>query len=150
VAARSRHPDNVLGHAILEAREEGVYARGFFNGTPAGQNAKTLVQHKDINHLSIYANKLVERSKQVFHGMIREVSLVLSGANPGAMIDYVALQHSDGSVDTLDDEAVIYTGLTLSHSADSEDDELVHAGRANCPGRLRRDGRGAAVCSFTT
>jgi hypothetical protein len=121
-------PDNVLGHAILEAREDGVYARGFFNGTPAGQNAKTLVQHKDINHLSIYANKLVERSKQVFHGMIREVSLVLSGANPGAMIDYVALQHSDGSVDTLDDEAVIYTGLTLSHSADSEDDELVHAG----------------------
>jgi hypothetical protein len=118
-------PDNVLGHAVLEARDEGVYTYGFFNSTPQGQNSKTLVQHKDINHLSIYANKLVERSKQVFHGQIREVSLVLSGANPGAVIDYVAVRHSDGDVEQLEDEAIIYTGLTLAHSDDSSetDDE---------------------------
>jgi hypothetical protein len=109
-------PDNILGHAVLEARDEGVYAYGFFNSTPQGQNSKTLVQHKDIDKLSIYANKLVEKSKQVFHGMIREVSLVLAGANPGAMIDYVAIQHGDGTIDQLEDEAVIYTGLSLSHS----------------------------------
>jgi hypothetical protein len=116
-------PENVLGHAILEARDEGVYAYGFFNGTPQGQNAKTLVQHNDINQLSIFANKLVEKSKQVFHGMIREVSLVLSGANPGALIDFVAVQHADGEIDEMQDEAVIYTGLTLAHADGSDDDE---------------------------
>jgi hypothetical protein len=109
--------ENVLGHAILENRPgEGVYTYGFFNSTPQGVNAKTLVQHKDIDRLSIYANQLVEKSKQVFHGMIREVSLVLSGANPGAMIDYVAVQHSDGSIDTIEDEAVIYTDIPLTHA----------------------------------
>jgi hypothetical protein len=116
-------PENVLGHAILEARDEGVYAYGFFNGTPQGQNAKTLVQHNDINQLSIFANKLVEKSKQVFHGMIREVSLVLSGANPGALIDFVAVQHADGEIVEMQDEAVIYTGLTLAHADGSDDDE---------------------------
>ena len=107
-------PANILGHAILEHREgEGVYTYGFFNSTPGGQNAKALVQHKDINHLSIFANRLVEKSKQVFHGMIREVSLVLSGANPGAVIENVAIAHSDGDTEVLEDEAVIYTDYEL-------------------------------------
>ena len=116
-------PENVLGHAVLEAREDGVYAHGFFNSTKSAENARQLVQHEDIKNLSIYANGLVERTKQVFHGVIREVSLVLSGANPGALIDFVAIEHSDGSVDTLDDEAVIYTGLELEHGQDAKDDE---------------------------
>jgi hypothetical protein len=108
-------PENILGHAVLQARDDGVYAYGFFNNTTQGQNAKALVQHKDINRMSIYANKLVERGQQVLHGMIREVSLVLSGANPGALIDYVAVQHDDGEIQQLDDEAIIYTGLELEH-----------------------------------
>lgn len=116
-------PDNVLGHAILENRPEGVYAYGFFNDTPAGKNARTMVQHDDVNQLSIFANRLVEKSKQVSHGMIREVSLVLSGANPGALIDFVAIQHSDGTVDELEDEAVIYTGMTLEHAEDDSSDD---------------------------
>jgi hypothetical protein len=109
-------PDNVLGYAVLEARPDGVYAKGFFNETKPGQQAKALVQHGDIKSLSIYANGLVEKSKKVFHGMIRELSLVLSGANPGALIDNVAIRHADGDVETLDDEAIIFTGLELEHA----------------------------------
>jgi hypothetical protein len=117
-------PANVLGHAVLENRgEEGVYAYGYFNETPAGVNAKALVEHGDIKSLSIYANGLIERSKQVFHGVIRELSLVLSGANPGAMIDNITLAHADGDLVTLDDEAIIYTGLELVHSDGSDDSE---------------------------
>jgi hypothetical protein len=121
--------DNVLGHAILENRDEGVYAYGFFNTTKQGQTAKQMVQHKDISALSIYANQLVEKAKNVVHGQIREVSLVLAGANPGAKIDFVAIQHGDGSLQELDDEAIIKTvlvdGLDLGHSdEDDEDDEL--------------------------
>lgn len=107
-------PDNVLGHAALENRDDGVYAYGFFNHTAKAQNAKQLVQHGDITSLSIYANQLVEKEKNVMHGQIREVSLVLSGANPGAKIDNVVLRHSDGGETELQDEAVIYGG-TLSH-----------------------------------
>ena len=118
-------PGNVLGHAVLENRPDGVYAYGFFNETEAGQSAKTLVRHQDITMLSIYANKLVERGKQVLHGAIREVSLVLSGANPGALIDNVRIAHSDGDIETLEDEAVIYTGLTLEH--ESEPTSIEHA-----------------------
>ena len=121
-------PANVLGHAVLEARDDGVYAYGFFNGTDPGQNAKALVVHKDIVSLSIYANRLVERGKQVFHGIIQELSLVLSGANPGALIDNISLAHSDGDVEVLEDEAVIYTGLELEHENQGEPvEELVHA-----------------------
>ena len=116
-------PANVLGHAVLEHREDGVYAYGFFNDTDAAKNAKTLVEHKDIKSLSIYANQLTEKSKQVLHGFIRELSLVLSGANPGALIDNITLAHGDGDMVTLEDEAIIYTGLELNHadgaSADS-------------------------------
>lgn len=112
---------NVLGHAILEARDDGVYAHAYLNETPAGVAAKTLVQHGDVSFLSIYANQLVEKSKQVFHGMIREVSLVLAGANPGAKIDFVAIQHADGETEELEDEAIITTGLEIEHEESSED-----------------------------
>lgn len=96
---------NVLGHALLENRPEGVYAYCSFNDTDKGQNAKLLVQHGDITGLSIYANKLKQIGGDVLHGAIREVSLVLAGANPGAYIDYV-IAHSEEDGDT----AVIYTG----------------------------------------
>ena len=115
-------PKNVLGKAVLEHREDGVYAYAFFNNSPEAQHAKQLVEHGDIVSLSIYANQLKERSKQVFHGVIRELSMVLSGANPGALIDQVRIAHSDGHIDELDDEAIIYTGLELEH-ADAEMDE---------------------------
>lgn len=115
-------PSNVLGYAILEHREDGIYAYGYFNETDQAQNAKTLVHHKDIKSLSIYANQLTEKAKQVLHGFIREVSLVLSGANPGALIDNITLAHSDGDMVTLEDEAIIYTGLELNHAGGSSTD----------------------------
>jgi HK97 family phage prohead protease len=108
-------PKNVLGHAVLEEREDGVYAHAYFNDTPEAKHAKALVEHGDVVSLSIYANGLKEKSKQVFHGVIRELSLVLSGANPGALIDQVRIAHSDDFIETLDDEAIIYTGLELQH-----------------------------------
>lgn len=113
---------NVLGHALLENRNEGVYAYCSFNDSEAGKNAKLLVQHGDVKSLSIYANQLKQRGSEVIHGAIREVSLVLAGANPGAFIDNIAFAHSDGDVEFLDDEAVIYTGLSLelSHSDEEE------------------------------
>ena len=122
-------PSNVLGYATLEHREDGVYAYGFFNDTDQAKNARTLVQHGDIKSLSIYANQLTEKSKQVLHGFIRELSLVLSGANPGALIDNITLAHGDGEMVTLEDEAVIYTGLELHHSDKPEetDDTAAHA-----------------------
>ncbi len=100
---------NVLGHAILEARSDGVYAHGYFNQTPNGQHAKAAVIHGDIDSLSIYANQLQETNKTVSHGSIREVSLVLSGANPKAKIDHVRIQHSSDPDDVteLEDEAII-------------------------------------------
>lgn len=112
-------PSNVLGHALLEARGGDVYCHAFFNDNPAGVEAKALVKHGDITALSIYANRLVEKNKTVMHGVIKEVSLVLSGANPGALIDNVNIAHGDGSVSNLDDEAIIYTGLALIHSEES-------------------------------
>lgn len=110
-------PENVLGHAILENREDGVYAYGFFNRTPRATHMAEAVRNKDITMMSIWANELVERSKRVLHGAIREVSLVLSGANPGAKIENVTIRHSDGDEMELDDEAVIFTGLELMHSS---------------------------------
>lgn len=107
--------DNVLGHMLLEARPDGVYGHGFFNDTNQGVTSKKLVEHKDIKNLSIYANQLIERAKQVFHGMIREVSLVLAGANPGAKIDYVRIQHSmdENDYTVSEDSAIIHTGLDI-------------------------------------
>jgi HK97 family phage prohead protease len=104
---------NVLGHVRLENRKDGVYGYAFLNDTDQGKNAKALIQHKDVKALSIWANELVEKAKNVLHGKIREVSLVLSGANPGAVIDYVAVQHEDGELVNLSDEAIIYTGLEI-------------------------------------
>ena len=118
-------PKNVLGHAVLEEREDGVYAHAYFNSTSEAKHAKTLVEHGDVVSLSIYANGLKEKSKQVFHGVIRELSLVLSGANPGALIDQVRIAHSDDFIETLDDEAIIYTGLELQHDDLQTDDETV-------------------------
>ena len=111
--------DNVLGHALLQNRPEGVYAYGKFNNTESGKAAKMLVQSGDINAMSICANQLKEKMGQVFHGVIREVSLVLAGANPGASIQNV-LAHSDDG----DEEAIIYTGENISlYHADEEKKE---------------------------
>lgn len=106
-------PYRVVGHALLENRDEGVYAYGYFNDTDLGNTAKIYVQHGDINQLSIYANQLKQQGPNVMHGNIREVSLVLAGANPGAYIESV-IAHDDES----DEEAVIYTGenISLSHA----------------------------------
>ena len=82
-------PEEVLGHALLENRDEGVYAYCTFNDTDSGKTAKLLVQHGDVNQLSIYANRLKQNGGNVLHGEIREVSLVLAGANPGAFIDSI-------------------------------------------------------------
>lgn len=109
-------PMNVLGHALLENRDQGVYSYIKFNDTESGKNAKSLVQSKDVTALSIYANQLKQNGGDVLHGAIREVSLVLAGANPGAYIDSIMI-HGEES----DEEAIIYTGeeIELSH-AESE------------------------------
>ena len=119
-------PLNVLGHALLENREEGVYAYCKFNETESGMNAKLLVEHGDVSALSIYANQLKQQGPNVLHGAIREVSLVLAGANPGAFIDSV-VSHGEES----DEEAIIFTGEDISlYHADKtkkkpEDEETV-------------------------
>ena len=107
---------NVLGHALLENRNEGVYAYGVFNDSENGKNAKLLVEHGDLTGLSIYANKLKQKNENVLHGAIREVSLVLAGSNPGAFIDSV-IKHGEES----EEEAIIYTGedISLSHAEDN-------------------------------
>lgn len=102
--------DEVLGHAYLENRDSGVYAYCKFNDTDSGKAAKQLVKNGDIESLSIYANKLKTNNNNVFHGCIREVSLVLAGANPGAYIDNIVM-HSDGSI--IDDEAIIYNNSKI-------------------------------------
>ena len=110
--------DNVLGHAVLENRDEGVYVYGTFNDSESGQMAKELVKHGDVRSLSIYANKLKQDGGDVLHGVIREVSLVLAGANPGAFIDTV-LAHGENS-----DEGIIIgydENITLYHSDDYEE-----------------------------
>lgn len=106
--------DNVLGHAILENRDQGVYAYCFFNDTKQGNNAKELVKHGDICSLSIFANQLKQNGGDVIHGAIREVSLVLAGANPGAKIENI-MAHGDN----LEEEAIIYNDsdeINLTHS----------------------------------
>ena len=110
-------PNEVLGHALLESKDGDIYAYGKFNDTEAGRTAKLLVQHGDVNQLSIYANKLKQQMSNVLHGEIREVSLVLAGANPGAFIESI-LSHGEES----DKEAIIYTGedFYLSHASDDD------------------------------
>lgn len=102
-------PTRVIGYALLENRDEGVYAYGSFNDTELGKTMKLMVQHGDITQLSIYANQLKQQGANVLHGAIREVSLVLAGANPGAYIETVMAHSADGYVE-LEDEAYIYTG----------------------------------------
>ena len=116
-------PSNILGHALLENRDEGVYAYCKFNDSEPGKNAKLLVEHGDVSALSIYANQLKQQGGNVLHGAIREVSLVLAGANPGAFIDSV-IRHSEDIHDEdihdedINDEAIIYTGenICLAHA----------------------------------
>lgn len=113
-------PKNVLGHALLRNREDGVYTYCTFNDTESGKNAKMLVEHGDVVSLSIFANQLKQKGADVLHGMIREVSLVLAGANPGAFIDSVAIAHGDSA----EEEAIIWTGEGIS---------LFHDGITNEP-----------------
>ena len=138
-------PDNVLGHAMLENREDGVYAYGCFNDTPSGLNAKELVKNGDVRALSIYANKLKQDGANVIHGAIREVSLVLAGANPGAYIDTVMV-HSDGDEETEDAEIcfnlnsnpVIYHSDEADDGDDSNDksdDSIAHADKVDEKGK---------------
>jgi HK97 family phage prohead protease len=113
-------PLNILGHAMLENREEGVYAYCKFNETESGKNAKLLVEHGDVSALSIYANQLKQQGPNVLHGAIREVSLVLAGANPEAFIDNI-IRHGEYS----DEEAIIYTGENISmyHAEKKKEEE---------------------------
>lgn len=111
-------PGNVLGHALLKNTRGGVRVDGFFNDTDSGRNAKMLVDNGDVVSLSIYANQLKQHGGDVLHGQIREVSLVLAGANPGAYIDTI-VAHSDNS----DEEAIIYPYLGLFHSDEDEEEE---------------------------
>lgn len=116
------NPDAVLGHAILENREDGVYAYGIFNDTEQGRNAKALVQHGDVSSLSIWANKLQQNGNEVIHGEIRELSLVLAGANPGAYIDFVMAHSDDSEDDTIGELYAGYDERIIIHSADSNAD----------------------------
>lgn len=122
---RHDDPEEILGHAILENRDEGVYAYCKFNETESGKTAKELVRHGDIVGLSIYANKLKQNGSDVIHGMIRELSLVLAQANPGASIQNV-LVHGESPDDftVLEDEAYIYSGeeLHLAHAEEKKEE----------------------------
>ena len=112
-------PSNVLGHALLKNVADGVYAYGSFNSNPKAIEAATLLAHGDIKALSIWANKLQQRGGDVLHGDIKEVSLVLAGANPAAIIDSFMV-HGEES----DEEAIIYTGERICHSSGALKDEV--------------------------
>ena len=124
-------PGNILGHAVLENRKDGVYAYCSLNGSAAAGDAKEAIKHGDITALSIYANSLIEKGKNVIHGAIREVSLVIAGANPEAYIDNLAFEHGDGSVVQDESEAIISANSDLEffHAEEAEveekDDETV-------------------------
>jgi hypothetical protein len=128
-------PENILGHAILTAKPEGMWADCFFNKNVQATAAHEAVAHEDITMMSIWANKLKEKALQVFHGAIREVSLVMAGANPEAKIVNVTIRHSDDpdDVSVLDEEAIIHTGLKieLDHEIEEEDDDKDDAKHAD-------------------
>ena len=117
-------PENVLGHALLENRDEGVYCYCWFNKNPKAQATMNAIENGDLKQFSIYANQLVQRGSDVIHGSIKEVSIVMSGANEGARIENLNFAHSDGTYNTSDEEAFIYTEpqRILCHS-ESEDDD---------------------------
>lgn len=123
------NPENVLGHTILEVRHDGVYGYSYFNSTPNGQHINTAVKHDDIDSMSIYATGIKEVNKNVSHGNIKEVSLVLSGANPGAKIDYIRIQHSEDADDytELDNEAIIshagVDGFQIDLASDGDEEQ---------------------------
>lgn len=125
-------PMAVLGNALIEHRDEGPYIYGSFNDSEEGQHAKEAVKHHDVKYLSIYANKLTQNAKDVMHGVIREVSLVYGGANPGAFIDNAVLQHDDGSYDLVDDEAVIFMGdeILVHAEEDGKEKEMAEENKA--------------------
>lgn len=117
-------PDNVLGYAILHADKQGRGMRtdGYLNDTPKADNVRKILEHGDIDSLSIYANKLTENSrKEVMHGTIKEVSLVMFGANSDARVDYTSLHHSEMSLEDLYSDAIIYNGVHFEHSEETED-----------------------------
>lgn len=117
-------PDNVLGYAILHADKQGRGMRtdGYLNDTPKADNVRKILEHGDIDSLSIYANKLTENSrKEVMHGTIKEVSLVMFGANSDARVDYTSLHHSEMSLEELYSDAIIYNGVHFEHSEETED-----------------------------
>jgi len=118
-------PLTLLGNATIEHRDEGPYIYGSFNDSAEGQHAKEAVKHGDVKYLSIYANHLKQQAGNVLHGVIREVSLVYGGANPGAFIDNAVLSHSDGTYEEIADEAIIFTGdeIELAHADDSDGDD---------------------------
>lgn len=141
-------PMNILGHAILEHRDgshpdgAGVYCYGYFNETEAGLTTKQLVHNKDVKALSIYANGLIEKAKSVLHGAIKEVSVVISGANPGAFIDNIRLAHSaeesetgEEYIEVLEDRAVIYLG-EIEHTAGETDEPVVAHAEDGSEGEL--------------
>lgn len=138
-------PENVLGHALLENRDEGVYAYCKFNDSDSGRAAKILVENGDVNALSIWANQLKQNNSNVMHGNIREVSLVLAGANPGAYIESV-LSHGEES----DEEAVIYTGeeLILSHGENNKSEESPM--EENTKNNNQKDGEETVADVFNT
>ena len=121
---RHNEPENVLGYAILHSVNGDMRAQCYFNGTESGLTAKELVQHGDINQLSIYANQLKEQGKNVMHGIIREVSLVLAGANPGAFIDSVIAHNEDGTVVEDREQGILFTGELIElYHADEDKEE---------------------------
>lgn len=117
-----KDPEMVLGHVVLQHRDEGTYAEAYFNDTPKALAAKSQVIHGDITKMSIWANNLAQRGSDVLHGDIKEVSLVLAGANQGAEIEHVFIRHADGDVDD-SGEAIITTGLTFAFIAHADGNE---------------------------
>ena len=128
-------PYRIVGHARLENRDEGVYAFCSLNDTDLGKTAKVYVEHGDITQLSIYANQLQQQGPNVMHGTIREVSLVMAGANPGAFIENV-IKH-DGMES--EEEAVIFTGENLSMNHSDDDEEVIEHAEESTKSEAKSD-----------
>lgn len=136
-------PTNILGHALLENREDGVYAYCTFNETAAGKAAKLIVQHGDVDSLSIYANGLKQQGGNVMHGDIKELSLVVAGANPGAFIDFVDIAHGEGA-----EQEVIFCAnepITLAHADEGKADDSADDGKKSADGDKKDTGDGDTI-----
>ena len=136
-------PTNILGHALLENREDGVYAYCTFNETAAGKAAKLIVQHGDVDSLSIYANGLKQQGGNVMHGDIKELSLVVAGANPGAFIDFVDLAHGE----VAEQEVIFFANepITLAHADEGKADDSADDGKKSADGDKKDTGDGDTV-----